>query len=105
MIFNKKYKHIIWDWNGTILDDAWLCVKTLNEILSRRNMQTITLQEYQKSFGFPVIDYYRKVGFNFETESFDIIAAEYISAYESQLSKCNIQKGAVETMEKIKRPV
>ena len=54
----SKYKHIIWDWNGTLLDDAWLCVDVINGVLSRRNMSTISLRQYQELFNFPVIDYY-----------------------------------------------
>jgi phosphoglycolate phosphatase len=33
-----KYKHIIWDWNGTLIDDAWLCVDIMNKILEKRNL-------------------------------------------------------------------
>ena len=42
----QKYRHIIWDWNGTLLDDAWLCVEILNEILRRRNEQPVTHERY-----------------------------------------------------------
>ena len=30
----KMIKHVIWDWNGTLIDDAQLCVSIVNEILS-----------------------------------------------------------------------
>ena len=26
-------RHIFWDWNGTLLDDAWLCRDVMNGIL------------------------------------------------------------------------
>ena len=29
----KKYRHIIWDFNGTLLNDSWLCVEILNDLL------------------------------------------------------------------------
>jgi len=25
----KNFKHIIWNWNGILLDDTWLCVRAL----------------------------------------------------------------------------
>ncbi|MDH5646585.1 MAG: hypothetical protein OEZ01_11285, partial [Candidatus Heimdallarchaeota archaeon] len=31
-----RYEHIIWDWNGTLLDDAWLCVEIMNSMLAKR---------------------------------------------------------------------
>ena len=37
-----KYKHIIWDWNGTLLDDRWLCVEGINKGLIKRKLAPIT---------------------------------------------------------------
>ena len=51
-----NYKHIVWDWNGTLLDDAWLCVEVLNQMLSQRGRAAITLEFYRQHFKFPVID-------------------------------------------------
>lgn len=97
-----KYKHIIWDWNGTLLDDAWLCVEILNGMLARRGMKTTTLAQYQTDFDFPVISYYLKIGFNFKKESFDDVAREYIAAYESQRSRCYLRDGAVDIIKSLK---
>ena len=97
-----KYKHIIWDWNGTLLNDAWLCVEVLNRILTARGMKTTTLSEYQEHFDFPVINYYMKIGFDFSVEPFDNIAQEYIADYESQLGRCRLQEGVDKIIEKFK---
>ncbi len=97
-----KYKHIIWDWNGTILDDAWLCVEILNRMLHRRGMKTTTLSEYQQFFDFPVINYYIKLGFDFEKESFDDVAREYIRAYESQYRRCRLRQGVIDIIKQFK---
>ena len=58
-----RYKHIIWDWNGTPLDDRWLCIEAIINTLTKRNMNTITDNEYVELFCFPVKDYYKKLGF------------------------------------------
>ncbi|SVD25320.1 uncharacterized protein METZ01_LOCUS378174, partial [marine metagenome] len=71
MLTSSKYKHIIWDWNGTLLDDGWLFVDVMNSILRRRGMDTITLEKYREIFGFPVKDYYLKLGFDLEKEPFE----------------------------------
>jgi len=63
-------KHIIWDWNGTILDDRWLTIAAMNSVLARRNMDEITEDQYLQVFTFPVIEYYRRLGFKFEKEPF-----------------------------------
>ncbi len=39
----KKYKHIIWDWNGTLFNDVELCHSIINGILKRNKIAEITL--------------------------------------------------------------
>jgi phosphoglycolate phosphatase len=97
-----QYKHIIWDWNGTLLDDAWLCVQILNRMLARRGMKTTTLTQYQIDFDFPVISYYVKLGFDFKKESFDDIAREYIAAYESGRVECRLRDGVVDIIKALR---
>ena len=84
MLKPSQYKHIIWDWNGTLLDDTWLFVDIMNSVLENRNMDTITIEKYRKIFGFPVKDYYRKLGFDLENESFQESGLEFIRAYEKR---------------------
>lgn len=77
----KKYTHIIWDWNGTLLDDAWLCVDVMNGMLKERGLALKTVAEYQELFDFPVKDYYVKLGFDFDKEPFDEVGLEFIIRY------------------------
>ena len=62
---------IIWDWNGTLLDDVSICIDIMNEILGRRGLDKLTRKKYQQIFRFPVIDYYRQLGFDFKRDSFE----------------------------------
>ena len=66
-----NYNHIIWDWNGTLLNDNWLCVDVINTLLKKRGMPLTTLNTYKEIFVFPVIEYYHKLGFEFTDESFE----------------------------------
>ena len=65
------YKHAIWDWNGTLLNDTWLCVEVLNGLLARRGRATITRTIIGENFGFPVIHFYEYLGFNADVDTFD----------------------------------
>ena len=58
-------KHIVWDWNGTLLDDRWLTIAVMNRLLARRNMDELTEDRYLQLFTFPGIDYNRRLGFDF----------------------------------------
>jgi phosphoglycolate phosphatase len=93
-----KYQHIIWDWNGTLLDDVELCVQIGNRLLTRRSMPNVTVGWYQENFDFPVIDYYRKIGFDFSVESFEEVAHEYISQYNARRFECCLHEKALEVL-------
>ena len=90
MIEFSQYKHIIWDWNGTLLNDAWLFVDIMNNVLSNRNMNTITVKEYRNIFGFPVENYYKKLGFDMEKELFQQSGMEFINAYKKRRYEANL---------------
>ena len=81
----KEYTHIIWDWNGTLYDDVAWCVSRINIMLAKRGLPMLrSVDEYRRVFGFPVIDYYRRVGFDFDKEPFEILAAEFIELYHAE---------------------
>lgn len=90
----RRYNHIIWDWNGTLLDDAWLCVEVINKILKKYGKKRLTKRRYLEIFGFPVIDYYRRLGFNFEREPFEKVATEFIEEYNSRRFECGLRQDA-----------
>ena len=47
-------------------------------------MDTITLEKYREIFGFPVKDYYLKLGFDLEKEPFEESGMEFIRGYKSR---------------------
>lgn len=77
-----KYKNIVWDWNGTLLNDVEAGVNTLNDMLERRGLSALTRQEYKDRFGFPVIDFYHQVGFDMERESFHDLSVDFVKTYD-----------------------
>lgn len=78
----KKYSHVIWDWNGTLFDDVSWCLEVMNNMLTKRGMTPLPdVSNYHEVFCFPIIDYYRKLKFDFDKESFEALAVEFIEAY------------------------
>lgn len=98
----SKYKHIIWDWNGTLINDIWLVVEIMNKMLKKRNMPGIDLKKYREIFDFPVIDYYAKLGFNFSKESFEELTVEFISEYYTRFNECKLFNEVEEVLKKIR---
>ena len=56
-----KYDTIIWDWNGTLLNDVDMCINCMNQLLQPRNIALLDHKKYQEVFTFPVQDYYEKM--------------------------------------------
>lgn len=44
-----KYDYIIWDFNGTLLNDVGICVDCLNTLLKSHGMSEKTEEEYKKN--------------------------------------------------------
>ena len=88
----KKYTHILWDWNGTLLDDMWLCVDVINVLLKKYNKPVLSLIDYQKHFDFPVKDYYERIGFDFKQTPFEIVGTEFINGYYKRWQECKLHK-------------
>ncbi len=94
--------HVIWDWNGTLFDDAWLCLDAMNTLLQRRNMRPLTAERYQTIFDFPVVRYYQRVGFDLRTESFEDLGTEFMAEYERRRDECSLKPDAKKTIEAVR---
>ena len=91
----NRYRHIIWDWNGTLLDDKWLCISSINKLLINRNLSPLDEPKYDRIFRFPVRDYYKDAGFDFSVEPFEVPALEFIRLYDERKKECRLQPGAL----------
>ena len=56
-----KYKNIIWDWNGTILNDTPVAFEATNILLKRFGYPTITLGYYRDNIDTPIVNFYSKI--------------------------------------------
>ena len=79
------YKNIIWDWNGTIVNDAWVFVEIMNKILQQEGLPPTTLKHYRQNFCFPIQDYWRGLGFQFTDESFNKLNKQFIFEYQNKM--------------------
>ena len=76
------YTHIIWDFNGTISNDVDACIKSANHLLSVHGLPTVkSIEQYRSLFGFPIQDYYARMGFDFEKTPYAELAPEWMDYY------------------------
>jgi len=94
-----KYDHIIWDWNGTLLNDVELCASIMNSLLRKESLPEISLKKYREIFTFPVEEYYKLAGHNFESSSFEILGREFMLEYEKRKSDCVLYPSVNKSMQ------
>ena len=56
-----KSAHIIWDWNGTLLNDVHISLFAANAAISELGYQPITLEMYKKTYRVPVKKFYENI--------------------------------------------
>ena len=92
-------KTIIWDWNGTLLNDINICIDAINLLLDKRNKTRIDKATYREIFTFPVRDYYIKAGFDFSDEPFEKPAMEFINEYEQMVGHATLHEDATSVLD------
>lgn len=94
---------VLWDWNGTLLDDVDLCVEGLNRLLALHGYpQRYDLEQYRAIFGFPIEDYYIRAGFDFSKHPYPLLAERYMEHYIPASETCGLMEGAVAALEMFK---
>ncbi len=81
---------ILWDWNGTLLNDVACCVKAMNLLLKVRNLPLLNKATYREVFDFPVRLYYEKLGFDFQQEDFEVTAHQFMDHYNELVLEVKI---------------
>lgn len=91
---------VIWDWNGTLLNDVALCAQLLDTLLTRHGYPPVGgIDAYRAVFGFPIRDYYQRAGFDFARHPYEELAAEWIAEYEPACRRCALQPGARQVLQ------
>jgi phosphoglycolate phosphatase len=99
----NNYKHVIWDWNGTLLNDVDFCRRIINRILVENNLPVLSLKKYREIFTFPVQNYYQAAGLDFTKTSFEIMGKDFIDEYESKKLSCSLFDNAIDVLSGIQK--
>lgn len=95
----KEYKVIIWDFNGTLIDDIDAALASVNDMLTRRNLPTINFQQYASFVDTPIIKFYEHIFDDLYSMDFDVIAKEFNEGYENHLRPHAVMDKAEEVLE------
>jgi phosphoglycolate phosphatase len=93
---------VIWDWNGTLLDDVDCCVATLNALRGQRQLAALSREEYRGQFGFPVRAFYEQIGFHFPTDDdFARLSQHFIADYCGRGTEMRVTASAPGTLARL----
>lgn len=99
----RKYTHILWDFNGTVYDDVEACRQSTNKLLRDRGLREMASADvYREVFDFPVSAYYERVGFDFSREPFAVVAQQWVVEYEKRSRDCTLYPDILETMRRFR---
>lgn len=98
-----KYDTLVWDWNGTLCNDLAISIEVINSLLAEEHLPQLTgVAAYHAAFGFPVIHYYEKLGFDFAKTPFSVLADRYIAAYTAAQSRAGLAADALPTLDALR---
>jgi phosphoglycolate phosphatase-like HAD superfamily hydrolase len=88
--------HLVWDWNGTLLDDLPLVLTATNVSLESVGGPCVTAEEHRRDFRRPIVDYYAHVlGRPVSPAEFRALDDAFHVAYRAGLDTCRLTADAV----------
>lgn len=87
-----RYTHVIWDFNGTLMDDVDVAVASVNDMLDKRGMARTDRAAYVRMVTSPIIEYYKKI-FDLQVVPFAEIQVEFLAGYEKRIGQAGLLPG------------
>lgn len=98
-----RYNTVVWDWNGTLLNDVDISIAATNLLLQERGLPLLTKERYQEVFGFPVKNYYARIGFDFSKYPFEVPARQFMKNYKALSGEARLYDDAIATLDCIRQ--
>lgn len=97
-----NYSTLVWDWNGTLLDDVDLALSVANDLFADLGVAAVSRERYLQIFDFPVQLYYERAGVDFGAVDFAVISARYCDVFERRLDEAGLFDAASATLERLR---
>jgi phosphoglycolate phosphatase-like HAD superfamily hydrolase len=92
-------RHVVWDWNGTLLDDFALNVAAVGESCASAGGRPVTADRYRTHFTRPIpVFYERLLGRPLGQGEWDRLNTAYFAAYRRRLGSLRLLPGAEQAL-------
>lgn len=88
--------HLVWDWNGTLLDDLALTIAATNASLAAVGGTAVTVEQHRATFRRPLADYYAEMlGRHVTAYEFAYLDSVFQGVYQSGVADCDLAVDAL----------
>lgn len=95
-------KHIIWDWNGTLLNDLPVIIEAVNHTVARVGLPQISLDDYRNHYTRPVKRFYDRIaGREIGHDDWVLIDRLFHEQYQARVAEAELAPGARAALAKI----
>ena len=102
MTNSLPFSLVIWDWNGTLVNDAGASWESVNDMLARRELPPITFQQYSSYIETPITGFYRHIFEDFDSMDFGQIAREFHEGTALHMVGRGLMPGAGAVLERLR---
>ena len=95
-------KHIIWDFNGTLLCDAQLGVDCDNHVFDTLGLKRITIEDYRAHMTMPVRDFYTSLGVDLNVYKYETISRLWLDRFNQYAVSVGLVPGAMESIARLR---
>ena len=95
-------KHIIWDFNGTLLSDAQLGVDCDNHVFDVLGLPRITIDDYRQHMTMPVRDFYTALGVDLNVYKYETISRLWLDRFNQHAVSVGLVPGTLELTKRLK---
>ncbi|MFF5775158.1 HAD family hydrolase [Streptomyces californicus] len=91
--------HLVWDWNGTLLDDTYAVVRATNAAFAEVELEPITPEQYREMYTIPIPRFYERFLGRLPTEAeWERMDGVFHRYYAEQRTACGLTAGADELL-------
>ncbi|RSS50768.1 HAD family hydrolase [Streptomyces sp. WAC01280] len=95
----KHGKHLVWDWNGTLLDDIGAVIGATNAAFAELGLEQITLERYRELYTVPVPKFYERLMGRLPTDAeWTVMDGAFHRHYWARAEDCGLTAGAAELL-------
>ncbi|MEU2430566.1 MULTISPECIES: HAD family hydrolase [unclassified Streptomyces] len=95
----KHSAHLVWDWNGTLLDDIHAVIEATNASFAEIGLEPITLERYRDLYCVPVPLFYERLMGRLPTdEEWAVMDEVFHRHYWLRADACGLTAGAAQLL-------